>query len=245
MKLLLPKAQSEQSRWASVLKPLTIEFEFVDPWVIHRLPETANTKNHWLNLDQFSGVICVSPVAAQVLVDALDQYWPMNPAEVMWLCNGPRTASVLEQAGLKAIYPDSGFRSEDVTNLAEFNSRSGDQWLIVKGNGGRLIYSDALSKMGARVSDAIVYDRQIDPDIVRSMELLAAQSEVVWLSSQFLLDALIAQSPIFWQQWPGTWWVSSERIANCLREQKIENVVSADGATPEALVFLIEQKLNK
>ncbi|MEJ2045990.1 MAG: uroporphyrinogen-III synthase [Reinekea sp.] len=239
MRILLPKARAEQARWQASLEGYSVTAQWVDPWLISELPESGVMRAVWLNLDQYKGVICVSPIAARVLINALDQYWPMPPVQVNWLCNGPRTATLLEQAGLHASHPDAGYTAEDILALPQTHVTAGDKWLIVKGEGGRTTLAETLSKRGAGVTEQIVYERRLNADAIREMSLKAQHCEAIWLSSTFLAEQLVDTDAAFWQQWPGEWWVSSERLANWCREHQLSTIVQAPGATPEALVSLL------
>ena len=65
MRLLLPKPETDWSRWRDGLSGLDIELTLVDPWRLTRLEETPAQRSLWLELDLFAGVICVSRRAVQ------------------------------------------------------------------------------------------------------------------------------------------------------------------------------------
>ena len=239
--LLVPKAGSEQQRWQQIALANDVEFTMVDPWCLTVLPEQPTTKTMWMNVDQYQGVICVSPTAAKVLVDALDCYWPMPPIGVKWLCNGPRTASVLEAAGLTARYPSAGNTAEDVLQLPETQVATGDKWLIVKGEGGRVTYVDALTERGAHVIALDVYRREMNIDTLRGLPAHAQNCQVVWLSSEYLGAQMLQQDRDFWLTWPGQWWVSSPRMQIWAQQQGLQNTMVASGATPEAMSQILKQ----
>lgn len=237
--LLIPKAVSEQARWQQALAECPIKLSWVDPWQIERCPQDGVVRNQWLNLDLNSGVICVSPTAAQALTDALDEYWPMPPERVHWLCNGPRTASVLQAGGLSPVYPQTGHTAEDVLALPQARVKSGDKWLIVKGEGGRLTLAQTLTERGAQVTELAVYKRSVDECALDDMAAQAAGTDALWLSSEFLGQQLLEHSPDLWRSWSGTWWVSSTRLQDWCRQQGLESVEVAPGATVQALKELI------
>lgn len=235
----MPKARKEQPRWREALGSLEEKVIFCDPWSINVLPEASDMKTHWLNLDLYRGVVCVSPTAAEVLVGALDQYWPMPPAGVHWLCNGERTARVLKQAGLLPNFPESGFTAEDVLALPQAQVSQGDKWLIVKGEGGRVTLAETLNARGAIATELVVYQRSLDENVLESMTALATDAEAVWLSSSFLGDALLASNADFWQRWSGEWWLSSERLHQWARQRGLSQLKVAPGATVDALKSLM------
>jgi uroporphyrinogen-III synthase len=239
--LLLPKAQTEQRRWQSELADSPVDVEFIDPWDISIFDESREMRTVWLNLDAYRGVICISPSAAQVLVDALDAYWPMPPADVLWVCNGPRTATVLKSHSLKPVYPNTGHTTEDVLALPELKTETGDKWLIVKGIGGRVVYREALESAGASVTELEVYQRSIDQQSLNDLRSAAVHADALWLSSEYLGDKLLAHSLEQWRSWAGQWWVSSVRLHEWAHENGLSHIHIADGATPASLKNLMHQ----
>ncbi len=239
--VLVPKAKSEQTRWRSLVGGSSAQLSFVDPWQMTVMPETPEQKTIWLNIDQYKGVISVSPSAARVLIDALDRYWPMPPVGIHWLCNGPRTASVLESAGLKPRYPPSGYTAEDVLCMPETQVASDDKWLIVKGEGGRVTLRDTLAARGALATEVMVYQREVNRAAIAKMVQAAETCDVLWLSSAFLGEQLLTEHADFWRNWPGQIWVSSSRLQQWAHAQRLNRISTAPGATPEALATMINQ----
>lgn len=240
MRLIIPKAQSEQARWSTELSACSTELVFVDPWQIDLLPETPTSRALWLDIDLNHFVFCVSPTAARALADALDKYWPMLPLGIRWLCNGPRTASAMEQAGIKAEYPQSGHKSEDVYQLISASLKKGDRCLIVKGEGGRDWLENQLQKDGVQVSTIECYRRSVNTSVVTDAAGKCAESEALWLSSEYLGDHLIDNHGQFWRNWDGQWWLSSDRLAQWAAGKQINNIKVANGATPQALIELLK-----
>jgi len=234
MRVLIPKAKSEQARWQQEISIGSHQAVFVDPWHIEILEQNGATRQIWMNLDAYKGVVCISPTAAKSLVDALDTYWPMPPAEVSWFCNGPRTARTILEADIQPIYPVTGFTAEDVIALPEAKTSVGDKWLIVKGEAGRLTYQEVLSAKGCFVDVVEVYRREMSKRGLAQMVVEASSSDALWLSSQYLGDQLLQHNAEFWHNWTGQWWVSSKRIQNWAQSEKLNNIILADGATPEA-----------
>ncbi|WP_196156884.1 uroporphyrinogen-III synthase [Reinekea sp. G2M2-21] len=241
LNILVPKAKNEQARWLSLVDASCAQLSFVDPWQMTVMPETPEQKSIWLNIDQYKGVISVSPSAARVLTDALDRYWPMPPVGIHWLCNGPRTASVLESAGLKAGYPQSGYTAEDVLRMPETQVAFDDKWLIVKGEGGRVTLRDTLAVRGALATEVVVYQREVDRAAIARMVQAAEHCDVLWLSSEFLGEQLLTDHAEFWRSWPGQIWVSSPRMQRWAYAQRLNRISTAPGATPEALATMINQ----
>jgi len=239
MRLLVPKANADQARWQAIVDQAPGSVHFVDPWQLSAVAPTPAQKTTWLNLDRYHGVLCVSPQAAKSLVQALDTYWPQPPAAVNWLCNGPQTAAVLRSAGLTAVHPERGYTAEDVLNLRVCQVNIDDNWLIVKGVGGRLTYAETLSQRGARVDSIEVYRRGLVSAQLAALAQLAQQSDAIWVSSEYFGQQLLASAPAFWREWPGQWWLSSPRLAHWAQSEGLQTIVQGQGATPEALYQLM------
>lgn len=239
--VLIPKAAREQLRWQKALNETGIRALWADPWCIERLPLDGAIRTQWMNLDLFTGVICVSPTAADALVEGLDAYWPMPPSGVHWLCNGPRTAEVLNSVGLPVTFPVQGHTAEDVLALAETQTQTGDKWLIVKGEGGRVTLQQTLQGRGAEATELVVYRRSVDQAVLQQMATLSTQADALWLSSAYLGQQLWSNAPEIWSGWSGEWWVSSPRLARWCEQQGISNIRIASGATVDSLQTLIRE----
>lgn len=239
MRIVIPKAASEQARWQSQLAESGADIVFSDPWQIDILPETAEMRSQWLDLDLNFAVFCVSPTAAKVLVGALDQYWPMPPVRVRWLCNGPRTAAVLRNAGLKAEFPETGHTSEDVFALIRSAINPADRCLIIRGEDGRDWLADTLQQQGMTVVTVDCYRRSMNTEALGKMAEQAEDAQALWLSSEYLGEQLIDNNAQFWRNWKGQWWLSSNRLVDWAKQNNLNNVKQANGATPQALEQLL------
>lgn len=245
MQILVPKAKEEQARWRQTLAEYEQHLSFTDPWQIDVLPETAEARSVWLNLDRFSCAFCVSPTAAKVLAEALDTYWPMPPVQVHWLCNGPRTAAVLDAADLSPVFPDSGHTSEDVLALPQARLKPDDHCLIIKGEGGRSWMAEQLQGRGVKVQSLDVYRRSLNSGVLADIQARASRLDAIWITSQFLAEQLIKIKPEFWRNWTGQYWVSSQRLSDWAQKQGISNIRVATGATPAAMNELLTSELQK
>ena len=174
-----------------------------------------------------------------MLVEALDQYWPMPPVKVRWLCNGPRTASVLQKAGLNAEYPETGHTSEDVYALIRSAINQTGRCLIVRGEDGRDWLSHKLQQQGVKVALVDCYRRAINTAALEQMAEQARHAQALWLSSEYLGEQLIDNNGPFWRSWNGQWWLSSGRLVDWAKQHKLNNIKQANGATPQALAQLL------
>jgi uroporphyrinogen-III synthase len=239
--LLLPKAQTDWARWRARLAPLA-ELQLLDPWQLTIRPETPQLKTLWLNLDQFQGVICVSPFAARQLTGALDRYWPQPPARVYWVCNGPGTAEPLQQAGLCPTFPEHGHTAETVLSMPELAAVAQQKWLVVKGGGGRDLYPEVLTSRGADVQTVAVYDRALDPVAIDRINRERQQVDAILVSSMLLADALWSRDSKGWSRWQGCWILTSERLLDWAEQRRIGHTRVTTGASPEAVAQVLADK---
>lgn len=237
MRLLLPKPKTDWTRWQSGLAAIGVQTDCVDPWQLSRLDETPAQRSLWLQLDQFAGVVCVSRRAAEALAAVLDQYWPMPPARLHWLCNGPATAAVLADAGLVAQFPSADNTAEAVLQLAPTQQVAQQKWLIIKGEGGRAVFADTLSERGAVVTEMPVYRRALDHDALQSLRQKRRQADAILVSSLTLAEGLLADDAS-WRDWPGRWLFSSERLLDWARNQGVTGENTAGAALDQVVRYL-------
>ncbi|MHA7881166.1 MAG: uroporphyrinogen-III synthase [Saccharospirillum sp.] len=236
MKLLLPKPEADWPRWRQCFSGSDHTLLWLDPWRFDVFPETPERRTVWLDLDQFTGVICVSPFAARLLIQSLDQYWPMAPVGVQWWCNGPGTASVLEAEGLKAQYPDSEHTAEAVLAALAHHTLANSKWLILQGEGGRECYPAALRERGAEVRVLTLYRRSISAQAMADLVEQSRQADALLVSSVTLLDAMMAAQPDYWRRWAGCWLFSSQRVQRCARDWQLPDGRLLRGASPQAVL---------
>lgn len=239
MKLLLPKPRAERERWEKALAGCGHSLLWVDPWVFDVFEETPEHRSQWLNLDLFTGVICVSPFAARLLTSALDRYWPMPPVGVQWWCNGPGTAGELTAHGLEPLFPEQGHTAEAVLASLDRRALNGQKWLVVQGQGGRERYPRALRDLGAEVTVLCLYRRQINAEALSALVEQSAQAQAVLVSSVTLLDAMMEAHPDHWRAWPGLWLFTSERLQHRAKGWALPNGKSLNGASPQALLAAV------
>jgi uroporphyrinogen-III synthase len=106
------------------------------------------------------------------------------------LAVGAGTAHEIRKYGQEVIFPASGADSEGLLELPELAQLSGQQVLIVRGQGGRSLLGDTLRERGARVEYAECY-RRVRPR-VDAAPLLAAWVDAVTVNSGEALQNLVA-----------------------------------------------------
>ena len=197
-KLVLTKPEAQVAAWRPALE--------AEGWCVLSIPllhlswcpETAEHRSVVQNLAQFSGVIMISPSAAQWCVQQLDTWWPQAPTGIHWLGPGPGTAYAFHQNqhGLLMQCPTAGFRTEDLLALDSLQKVSQQQWLIIAGEGGRSKLLDVLTARGATVHRLSVYRRtpvRLNQEQRAHIEGLRPTQDVLYVSSQLALESLTSQ----------------------------------------------------
>src|SRR5690606_15236534 len=144
-----------------------------------------------LELDRYHAVMVVSPIAARLGLERLDQYWPQPPVGVEWFAVGGGTAAVLEGYGLPVQFPQDGQDSEALLRLPAWQrllALPDLRVLIWRGVGGREHFSATIRAAGGRVDLLELYQRAMPSGLP---EQLAAAAQagcrgVVILSGQAL-----------------------------------------------------------
>lgn len=106
------------------------------------------------------------------------------------LAVGAGTAHEIKKYRQDVIFPASGADSERLLELPELAQLSGQQVLVVRGQGGRSLLGDTLRKRGARVEYAECY-RRVRPR-ADAAPLLAAWVDAVTVNSGEALQNLVA-----------------------------------------------------
>ena len=210
--------------------------------VIEILP-TRGSRAALASLDDYALVIFVSPNAVEHGLALMDTARALE-SRALIAAVGESTAAALEQAGFDAVLrPAQGSSSEALLALPEFDGKAiaGSRILVVRGEGGRQLLGDTLSKRGARVTYAEVYrraaptvnggglrpgDRNGDIDTIVITSLAGIEN----------LFAMLGADAVGWLKEAG-YVVVSERVAAHARALGIkEQPVIAAGADDRALL---------
>ncbi|MBK1723501.1 uroporphyrinogen-III synthase [Thiocystis violacea] len=180
----------------------------------------------------------VSPNAVdQALAQVADPRWP----EVAWVAAvGRGTAKVLKAAGRAPdLVPSERYESEALLEMPELADMRGRRVLIVRGEGGRGVFAEAMRARGAEVCFAEVYRRvmpSLDPRSLlerwsEEVHYAMATSDEVLLNLAEILgpsgrDRLIA-TPLV---------VIAERTAQTARELGFTRIRVAERAEDAAIL---------
>ena len=195
------------------------------------------------SLDDFDRVIFVSPNAVEHGL-ALMEGEDARQTRAAFMAVGASTAAALERAGVGAVMrPAGSASSEALLALPELqgDALAGTRILIVRGEGGRELLGDTLSKRGARVQYAEVYRRACpvpDDGTVAACGEQGGIDTIVITSVQGLenLFEMLGEAAVGWLRKTG-YVVASERLATRVLGMGItQPSVVAAGADDEALV---------
>lgn len=210
--------------------------------VIEILParEPQAARAAMATLDDFSLAIFISP-------NAVEQGFALMkgvPRRARIAAVGEGSAAALEQAGIRNVLrPADGASSEALLALPDLGADAvaGSRVLIVRGEGGRQLLGDTLSKRGARVTYAEVYRRarpEVDADGVVQQGRTGGIDAIVVTSVQGLenLFDMLGEGDAEWLERAG-YVVISERLATRARALGVSGQpVVAARADDEALV---------
>lgn len=225
--------------------------------VIEILPalDASAAKVSLASLDAFALVIFLSPNAVSHGL-ALMNCARARETRARVVAVGKSTALALEQAGFASVLrPSEGSSSEALLALPELDGArvAGSRVLIVRGESGRQLLGDTLSKRGARVTYAEVYRRarpQLDGSGIAERGSNGGIDTIVITSLEGLenLFALLGVGAADWLKQTG-YVVVSERLAThaCALGIKERPVIAAgadDDSLLEALFRWREAHLN-
>jgi uroporphyrinogen-III synthase len=163
---------------------------------------------------------------------------------------GARTASVLEEQGLKVgLCPESGFNSEALLSQPKLSSLKGQSVMIVKGSGGRTLLRDELSARGADVSEVEVYRRSATTADPEEILAIGAGGEI-GLITITSVEALEAMTLILGSE-AKSWLFStpllagSARIAEAARAGGFSRVLISEDPSDESMFEAVLQWLEQ
>ncbi|MEX0584697.1 MAG: uroporphyrinogen-III synthase [Natronospirillum sp.] len=246
--VIITKPADQAEHWLKILSTNGWTVLSVPLLGLEDIPYNADQRALWLNLDQYAGVIMVSPQAALSCAKALDEYWPQPPAGVHWLCNGAGTAQTLRAHypmadALSLHFPAAGNQAEDVLALHQMQHVAQQKWLIVAGEGGRTVMADTLITRGANVTRLEVYRRHSLRLNQAQVQSLSIPDAIIQISSRQALESLTSQAPLVTKQ-EVKLLVSSSRLAAAAEQHAWQHIMQANGASLEATLNALKRHAN-
>ena len=201
-------------------------------------------KTQMMNIDEYQIIICVSPNAAKLAIEWIDEYWPQLPVGIEWLAIGGKTEAMLNDAGIPAKRPAEGFNSEAMLTMPTLTELNGAKVLILRGDGGRATLAEGLSQRGAIVTYANLYDRccpTYEDTLIQSTIYQSSLTSILITSGealdnfvtvvkgrqqQFSINSLLSLYLV----------VPSERIAEKARTIGFTTIMVAQGPDDESMI---------
>lgn len=193
-----------------------------------------------MDLDRYRAVFVVSPTAAELGLDALQEYWPQWPVGQAWIAVGHATARVLERSGLAPWVPALE-TSEGVTTLPPLAAlQAGDRVLVLRGEGGRNLVRDWLQSRAVLVDYLDLYQRRLPEEAAGQWSRIVAVGEpdVVVLTSGESLRHWLAVAGESARRIPAL--LISDRLADQARTAGILTILTAAGTQPGQILLTLQ-----
>lgn len=235
----LTRPDGQTSSLVTALEECRATVRGIPMLVIEPLPEDAKIRSRVLELDRYDLLFFISTNAAGLGMALIDKYWPQFPIQLDIFAVGPTTAAVIEDYGLKAVFPSERMSSEALLALPALAAVNDKRALIVRGVGGRELLAVELLKRGANVDYLELYRRQapaFDPGAIAGLLTSDKPDAVVVTSAEALgnlRDLLEADNvslacvPLF---------VSSSRIADIANLAGFAKTFTMLGADDKAII---------
>lgn len=242
--VLLTRSPEDNHRLAALLQQHGITARSLPLLQIEPQPETPQQRSLMLELDRYHAVMVVSPIAARLGLERLDQYWPQPPVGVEWFAVGGGTAAVLEDYGLPVQIPQDGQDSEALLRLPAWQRLLGLpdlRVLIWRGEGGREHLAGTIRDAGGRVDLLELYRRTMPTALAEQLASAAVDDcrGIVILSGQALQHWQCAAGTAWEQQRHWRCWVPGERIAALAQQLGCTDVVSCQGADDASVLAAV------
>jgi len=196
------------------------------------------------DIHQCDTIIAVSQHAVSLSDQFLRNQHSFWSTSIRYLAVGQKTAHLLSKATGQTVHYPEVSDSEHLLALADLQSVSGQNIVILRGNGGRELIHETLSKRGAKVTYKEVYrrvDLPFDADIhVNKWQQAEVDSLVVTSSHQlmFFMSQLDSLSTLWALQL--TVFVPSNRIAQDAKAMGFQHIVITKSAANSDLVAALQ-----
>lgn len=200
-------------------------------------------------LDQFDLAIFISPNAVNKAMNLIRARRSL-PASLKIAAIGKGSAKVLAQYGVQdVITPKQRFDSEALLALPDLQSVAGNRIVIFRGDGGRELLGDELSRRGAQQEYAECYRRQKPQADNGKLLYLWARNELhaITVTSSEVLHNLFDLVGKLGQQWlkKTPIFVPHERIAEAAREMGLQQVFVTEAGDEAMVAGLVAWQKSK
>jgi len=187
-------------------------------------------------------IIFISPHAVYESIPAIRRRWPIFPSHVKFAAIGVGTAKALQAAGYQVALTPSQADSEGLLATTPFQTIHQQKIAIIRGEGGRTVLAEELTKRGAILTQLIAYQRGLPSNIEITFNLqqidaiLCHSYESVLNLTRLLVSAdqrVLFATPIL---------VPSERIKILAGNLGFQTIWVTNNASHQAFIHLLEQK---
>jgi len=211
---------------------------------IREVALSATEKQKIIDLDRYDAIVSVSANAANLGLQWADQYWPQLPSHILWYAVGEATAKALATFGVDAQVAAGGADSEALLELPSLQKLDGQRILLLKGMGGRELLAQTLRARGAEVDSLELYRRdKVQYDNAQLSAQIGEQlPDVILATSVAILESLYEMlAPCYDNLISVNLVVASERIAQAAATLGFQKVVTASGASDQAIIDAISR----
>ena len=238
--LLLTRLAEDNQRLAHRFAALGVRTCSLPLLEIEAQAETPEQRRMLLDLDRYQAVMVVSPVAARLGLQRLDQYWPQWPVGIDWFAVGASTARILEQVGLDVQWPQAGQDSEALLALPRWQAllqQPDLRVLIWRGQGGRQWLATQVQAAGGQVDYLELYRRVMPAQLRVQLPRMAAEvGGILLMSAQALEHWHEAAGEDWLRQSAWRCWVPSERVAESAKALGCKDIIVCRGADDDAVI---------
>ena len=200
----------------------------------------------WLqHIDNVSIIIAISQHAVQYAEQILINHNKSWPQRIIYLAVGQKTAHYLSICTQQKVhYPQQFSDSEHLLQLPELKHVKKQNVLILRGNGGRELIKDELTKRGAKVHYGETYKREyvpFDPASCVSEWENQQVSQIVITSSEqltYLCDPLTSKQLAWLNQ--RELYLPSQRVAKLARQRGFSQVRCIGSASNQDLLAALK-----
>lgn len=204
---------------------------------------SATAQGYVQNLDRYDMVFVVSPTAAELGLQALADYWPQWPIDMLWLAVGESTAQVLRTYMIDPLVPAQE-TSEGLLQLPQLQQlQQGQRLLVLRGEGGRNLVRDSLQTQGIPVDYIDLYRRQLPTASAQQWHDLQPQApHIAFISSGESLEQWLNMAGQQAQKMPVL--VISPRLAALAQQKGFQTVLSSASIKTHDIIATLCQWYN-
>lgn len=185
-RIALTQPEGADERWRSAVLACGA---LPEPYALLRLQPTGTPMPDIAR--RAHGLIFISPGAVRLALPALQQAGLPQPHQLL-ACPGEGSAAALGAAGFESLHPPA--TGDGLSLLQQLPHVSGQDWLLIRGEGGREELAQGLQARGAHVHDWRLYRREADPQQVARLLHDLPLLDAVMISSSETLRLLFAQA---------------------------------------------------